>query len=115
LLGAAPPPVAALAQRLRDIARAAVPEAREAGYGGWRAIGYRHPQAGYLFGIFLSDTDVRLFFEHGGMLPDPAGLLSGPSLKQGRYFELPSIEALDVDALTQLMLESVALRTVGSR
>jgi len=104
-----------LAQRLREIARRAVPDATEAGYGGWRAIGYRHPQAGYLFGIFLSDTDVKLFFEHGGMLPDPAGLLSGDLLKQGRYVEVSSIEALDVEALTQLMRESVALRTVGAR
>jgi hypothetical protein len=49
------------------------------------------------------------------MLPDPAGLLSGDSLKQGRYVEVPSLEALDVDALTQLMRESIALRTVGAR
>jgi hypothetical protein len=107
--------VAALAQDLREIACAAVPDATEAGYGGWRAIGYKDPRAGYLFGIFLSDTGVKLFFEHGGMLPDPAGMLSGDSLKQGRYVEVPSIEALDVGALTQLMLESVALRTVGAK
>jgi hypothetical protein len=49
------------------------------------------------------------------MLPDPVGLLTGESLKQGRYVEVPSIEALDVAALTQLMRESVALRTVGAK
>ena len=115
LLAACPPPVAALAERLRDIARNAVPDATEAGYGGWRAIGYRHPEAGYLFGIFLSDSDVKLFFEHGAMLPDPAGLLRGDSLKQGRYVDVTSIEALDVAALTYLMRESVALRTATAR
>jgi hypothetical protein len=99
-----------LAQRLRAIAREAVPDASEAGYGGWRAIGYRHPRAGYIFGIVLSDTGVKLFFEHGGMLPNPAELLRGDSLKQGRYVDVPSIEALDVDALKDLMRESVALR-----
>jgi hypothetical protein len=93
-----------------------VPDATEAGYGGWRAIGYRHPCAGYIFGIFLSDTGVKLFFEHGGMLPDPACMLSGDSLKQGRYLDVPSIEAIDVEALKDLMRESVALRsTVGAR
>ena len=54
LLDGCPAPITELAQRLREIARDAVPGATEAGYGGWRAIGYRHSQAGYLFGIFLS-------------------------------------------------------------
>ena len=89
-----------------------MPDAIEVGYGGWRAIGYRHPRAGYLFGIFLSDSDVKLFFEHGGMLPDPAGLLRGDSLKQGRYVDVPSIEALNVAALKDLMREAVALRSL---
>ena len=111
LLAACSPDVAELAERLREIARHAVPEASEAGYGGWRAIGYRHPRAGYLFGIFLSDSDVRLFFEHGAMLPDPSGLLRGDSLKQGRYVDVPSIDAIDVDALQDLMREAVALRS----
>ena len=111
LLSGCPPEVASLAQRLREIAREAVAEATEVGYGGWRAIGYRHPRAGYLFGIFLSDTDVKLFFEHGGMLPDPLGLLHGDSLKQGRYVDVPSIQALHVEALQELMREAVALRS----
>jgi hypothetical protein len=75
----------------------------------------RRAEAGYLFGIFVSDTDVRLFFEHGAMLPDPEGLLRGESLKQGRYVDVPSIEALNVAALTDLMRESVALRTPVAR
>lgn len=103
--------MAALAERVREIAREAVPDATEHGYGGWRAIGYRHQRAGYLFGIFLSDSDVKLFFEHGGMLPDPAGLLRGDSLKQGRYVDVPSIEALNLEALKDLMREAVALRS----
>ena len=115
LLAGCPPPVAALAERLREITRIAVPDATEAGYGGWRAIGYRHPEAGYLFGIFLSDTGVKLFFEHGGMLPDPTGLMRGDALKQGRYVDVQSIDALQVAALTDLMRESVALRSVGAR
>jgi hypothetical protein len=111
LLAACPPHVAELADSLREIARGAVPDATEAGYGGWRAIGYRHPRAGYLFGIFLSDRDVKLFFEHGGMLPDPAGLMRGDSLKQGRYVDVPSFDSIDVDALQDLMREAVALRS----
>jgi hypothetical protein len=88
-----------------------VPDASEAGYGGWRAIGYRHPRAGYLFGIFLSDNDVKLFFEHGGMLPDPTGLLRGGGNMRGRYASVPSIETLDVAALQDLMHEAVSLCT----
>jgi len=96
---------------LREIALQAVPDATEHGYGGWRAIGYRHPRAGYLFGIFLSDSDVKLFFEQGAMLPDPDGLLRGDSLKQGRYVDVSSIETLNVEAVQDLMREAVALRS----
>jgi hypothetical protein len=48
LLAQVPPPVAELAGELRRFVRQQLPDAREVAYAGWRAIGYRHPQAGVL-------------------------------------------------------------------
>jgi|GEM_PF-1826221 len=50
------PPVVDLAQRLREVISQAEPEAREAAYPGWHAIGYRHREAGYFAGYSLMLT-----------------------------------------------------------
>ena len=87
-----------LASRLRRLVKDTLPEAEERTYPGWRAIGYRHPAAGYIGAIFLHQKMVKLGFEHGAKLPDPHGLLKpGPSASmQVRYLEI--VEEGDVDA-----------------
>ncbi len=69
---------------LRGLIRDALPEVEEAARPGWHAIGYRHPDQGYLCGIFPHDDAVKLGFEFGMLLPDPDRLLSGDG-KQLRY------------------------------
>jgi hypothetical protein len=64
---------------------AADPDLTEHVYEGWRGVGYRHPEAGYVCGIFpQAGGEVRLLFEHGASLQDPEGVLQG-SGSQTRY------------------------------
>jgi hypothetical protein len=81
------PAVRELAEGLRRLIKEAVPEASEAAYPVWHAIGYRHPTSGYFCGIFPQADSVDLAFEYGVLLPDPGGLLIGKG-KQVRYVHL---------------------------
>lgn len=74
-----------LAQKLRLVVRAAAPDATEAGYAGWRLIGYRSRH--YFCFIAPHSDHVRLGFEHGHRLGDPDGLLE-PMGKQVRFVRL---------------------------
>jgi hypothetical protein len=109
ILASQPPPVASLANRLRTIVRAAVPEAVEAAYPGWRAIGYRHPKSGYFCGIFPLGDHVKLYFEYGAFLPDPTGLLKGAT-KQTRYVVVRSAKDIKAAPLKDLLEAAVAFR-----
>jgi hypothetical protein len=84
--------VRALADLVRAVVREAIPTAVEVAYPGWKAIGFRDPQSGYFCGLFPQADDVRLAFEHGAALPDPAGLFdpAGARLKQVRYVTVRS-------------------------
>ncbi len=79
--------VRALANRLRTLLCHLVPEFEERAYPGWHAIGLRHPDAGYVCGVFPRKTTVRLVFEHGVQIEDPHGLLTGDG-SQTRHLEL---------------------------
>jgi hypothetical protein len=87
-----------------------LPEAREVAYPGWHAIGFRHPKAGYVCGIFPFEGSVRLVFEWGVLLRDDARLLQ-PGGRQVRFAEFfdPSA-ALPEAELERMLLEAVALR-----
>lgn len=69
-------PVVALVGELRAIVLDEVPDAIERVHPGWHAIGFHHPWAGYLGGIFPRQAHVELLFEHGRALPDPTGFLT---------------------------------------
>lgn len=86
LLRPFPPPVRALANDLRRRIRAAVPSLEERVYPGWRALGYRDPQAGYVVGLFPRSDRIDLAFERGVWLDDPDGLFApAENLRQVRY------------------------------
>lgn len=92
--------IRAVANRLRRLVLAEVPEAEEAGYPGWRLIGYRAPS--YFCFVAPLDDHVRLGFEHGAKLDDPDGLLEG-SGKQVRYVVVRPGVAPDAAALRALI------------
>ena len=104
-----PPAIHAVAGALRRLIHDTVTEMTERPYPGWHAIGFRHPRAGYVCGLFPTDESVKLVFEHGRQLNDPAGVLRGDG-KQVRFIELRAPEDIPADALRVLLLEAVALR-----
>src|SRR6185503_10053486 len=77
--------IRALAEKLRLIVRGAAPDAIEAGYPGWKLIGYRSPH--YFCFIAPQRDHVRLGFEHGHRLADPDELLESMG-KQVRFVRL---------------------------
>ena len=104
------PEICALCERLRGLAREAMPTATEHGYAGWHAIAYRHPAAGYVCGIFPFADSVRFLFEHGVLLHDIDRVLTGGG-KQTRYIDLKPGDSIPADALRVLIAEAVALRS----
>lgn len=108
LLAQYPPPVAEMAQTLRAFIRMTLPDAKEVAYPGWRAVGYRDAEAGYLGGIFLFEDHVRVLFEHGHLLPDPDGLLEGRT-KQTRYIDLAPGDPPPLEGLATLLDAAVAV------
>ncbi len=99
-----------LAGRLRSLLLAAEPAFSERVYPGWHAIGYRHPRAGYVCGIFPRSDGVRLGFEHGVLLEPHCELLVG-SGSQVRYLEIAAERDLRADVIGELVDLAVALRT----
>lgn len=108
LLVDAPAQIRQLANRLRQLIREVAPNVEEAGYLGWKLIGYRH---GRYFGFIAAKADhVVLGFEHGVTLPDPDGLLEGAG-KQVRYVTLRPDEELRLEPLKEL-IQTAALRAL---
>ena len=102
-------------ERLREVVRGVMPEADERVYPGWHGIGYRHPKAGYVCGIFPLEHGVKLGFEWGALLRDEFGvLLPGPTgKKQVRYVKCADAKTVPAEAIVSLLLEAVDLRAGG--
>jgi hypothetical protein len=79
-------------------------------YRGWRAVGFRHPEAGYVCGVFpKGDGRVDLLFEHGATLPDPEGLLQGAT-RQTRFIPLRSRDDVPAATLAVYVQEAIVRR-----
>ena len=77
---------------------------------GWNGVGFRHPDAGHVGGLFPLDDHVRLLFEHGVRLDDPLGLLTGDGT-QTRFAVLRGDDAdPPEEALAALVRDAVAER-----
>ena len=103
------PAIRALCERLRTLCTDTLPSATEHGYPGWHGIGYRHPTAGYVCGIFPYAEHVRLLFEHGVLLHDAEQHLRGDG-KQVRYLEFRNADEINADVIRVFLLEAVALK-----
>lgn len=97
-----------IAEELRRLIRAFMPEAIESGHPTWHSIGYRHPKAGYVCGIFPHKDSIDLVFEFGILLSDPHKVLQGDG-KQTRYIPITSIDVINETAIKQLIDESLSL------
>jgi hypothetical protein len=101
------PDVQAIANALRQLVKATIPEVQERVSLGWQLVGYRVPDSGrsryFCFVSPLADQ-VRLGFEYGVLMSDQAQLEGEGS--QVRYVSLRSLEALDPGRLSPLIAEA---------
>lgn len=104
------PLIRELANQLRALILKTVPGLNEVAYPGWHAIGYRHPEAGYLCGLFPYDDHIKVYFGYGRFLFDPDKLLTGDG-KQTRYLQIENTKDIRVKSIANLLMESIDFRT----
>lgn len=102
------PDVRALVMEVRALVHQTVPEAQETVNFGWHSLSYRHPRQGYFCGLFPQETDAKLVFEYGVLLPDAHHRLLGDG-KQVRYVLLAAGEDLPADALRYYLVSALDL------
>jgi hypothetical protein len=108
LLAEHPEDVVHTAQRLRNVLLEAHPDLVEQARPGWHSINYRHPSAGFVCALFPYADRVDLVFEHGTLLPDPDGRLSG-STRQVRTLLLPAGAEIEPDVIVEFLDAAVEL------
>jgi hypothetical protein len=116
-----PPPMQAIANRLREIVKETIPEAVERVRPGWRLIGYDLPigrKTVYFAYVAPENEHVHLGFEHGWAMRDPDGLLQGVGItKQVRWLTFLDGDPVPTELCRELILEGarVATMTRGER
>ncbi|EMY32877.1 hypothetical protein D477_017864 [Arthrobacter crystallopoietes BAB-32] len=100
------PEQAELALWLRSVLLEAEPDLEQRVYRGWQAVGFRHPDAGYVCGIFPRPEGLQLLFEHGASLPDPEGVLTAGG-RQVRALPIADRSADTVDLVQRFLARSV--------
>jgi TfoX/Sxy family transcriptional regulator of competence genes len=97
LLEPFPPYIRTLANKLRTIVKKAAPSLSEAAYPAWKAVGFRHAEAGYVCGVFPSAKGVKLVFEHGAEFAEPV-----------KYISVATVDDIDETRLTRLVRAAVS-------
>ncbi len=116
-----PPPMQAIAQRLREIVTGTAPDAVERVRPGWRLIGYDLPigrKLVYFAYVAPEIEHVHLGFEHGWAMRDPDRLLLGEGItKQVRWLTFRAGDRIPKKRCSELILEGarVAAMTRGER
>ena len=111
----------AIAHRLRQVVKTAIPDAMERVRPGWRLIGYDLPirKNGVYFAYVAPENHhVHLGFEHGWAMADPHGLLQGEGItRQVRWLTFVDPDEIDVERCVELIHEAaaVAAMTRGER
>jgi hypothetical protein len=122
LLAAYPPPMRAIAERLRAIVRRAVPDAVERVRPGWRLIGYDVPSGprrlSYFCYVAPEVEHVHIGFEYGVFMSDPDRLLVGEGVtRKVRWLTFRSDDPIEERQLIELVREGarLALATPAER
>lgn len=111
LLAAVPPPMRTIAQALRGVVRAAVPDAVERVRPGWRLIGYDVPvgarRTAYFCFVLPEPRHVHLGFENGVLMSDPDGILQGAGVtKRVRWLTFREGDRPAQADMTRFVLEA---------
>jgi hypothetical protein len=117
-----PPEIRDIAERLRGVVDAAVPEAIERVRTGWRLIGYDVPvdrSTRYFAFVAPEHEHVHLGFEHGIFMADPDGILLGAhlDLKKVRFVTYRPGDSVPHEALMRYTREAAdmaILRSAGA-
>jgi hypothetical protein len=116
LLDDFPPPMRAVAERLRRVVRIAVPDAIERVRAGWHLIGYDVPvgrKRAYFAFVAPEIEHVHLGFEHGWAMRDPNGLLEGAgTTKQVRWLKFFDAGEIDVEQCVELVREAARVASM---
>lgn len=111
-----PPPMQAIARRLRAIVKQAKPDAIERVRPGWRLIGYDLPigkRLVYFAYVAPEIEHVHLGFEWGVLMDDPEGRLNGQGItRQVRWLTLRSEREIDEPAFAALVNEGARVATM---
>jgi hypothetical protein len=117
LLDDFPPPMQAIARRLRKIVKAAIPDAIERVRPGWRLIGYDLPagkRAIYFAYVAPEIEHVHLGFEHGWAMDDPHRMLAGEGItKQVRWLTFRPGDDIDRERCQELVREAARVAAMG--
>ncbi len=110
LLDGSPEPISDLTRQLVACLLRAQPSLEPTVRLGWRSINFRHPCAGHLCAVFPLKDVVRLYFEHGRLLLNEAGLLQGNGKQVGAISLSPG-SPIPEDAIGLLLAEAIALKS----
>jgi hypothetical protein len=103
-----------LALWTRDAVRAADPDLAPRVYRGWEGVGFRHPEAGYVCGIFPRGDWVMLLFEHGAAMADPEGVLLGDG-SQTRFLRIDAPSEETAALIDRYVQQAVAQRLLDRK
>jgi hypothetical protein len=112
------PEIRDLAEQLRGVVRAAVPEAVERVRIGWRIIGYDVPvgrRTRYFAFVGPEPEHVHLGFAYGVWMADPDRILRGAhlDLKKVRYVTFVPGDRTPIDVLVRYTTEAAELAALG--
>ena len=109
--------IRAIAEALRSVVRATLPDALERVRPGWGLIGYDVPvgrRTAYACFVWPEPVHVHLGFEHGVVMTDPHGLLQGAgTTKRVRWLTFTDVEGTDAPAVRELIRESARVATLS--
>jgi hypothetical protein len=96
-----------IANRLRSIIGATIPEATERVRVGWRVIGFDlrvGRRSGFFAWVFPEREHVHLGFPQGVLMADPDGRLDGAGItKRARWLTYTSVDEVDEAEVAQLV------------
>jgi hypothetical protein len=109
-----PPPMRAIAERLRVIVAGELPDAEERVRSYWRLLGYHVPvgrrRTRFAAWVMLERRHVHLGFPMGVLLDDPGQRLEGRGItKQARWLTYETPEAIDEAVAVEFLRAAAAV------